>query len=413
MKINFRVSMILLGVIVLLLIFSSSSKVLAQAAPCSATTTDGLCYGRSNDAACSTVLMPDCNSFPACMYFWRTGSYNCKNHCYNTGQSGTCGTGSVCLCVDSNPCPLCTAQGKNLSQCSDSGCGGSDSTPPSISITSPTSNTTYSTSVSPLALSGTASDNSTVTQVTWSNDRNDGFVGGSGTATGTTSWSVPYINLESGQNVITVTAKDGCGNTGTDVITVTYTPPSSPGYPTVTSSEDANNYNIAISDPDALTEVSYAWGVEPNVYFLVPFAGDSNPVLSSTEQIHYQNLAANFPSAWDNLTSHKHPMQFYFLQPFTVANYSTSENNWDSYVSKTVSQFESQNAGILHYPAIYVIIYPEPYFSSGTFIDMFGSSDKHVLAEVYFSMLNDGSNINSYTKPNEIISNIMLHEFGP
>ncbi len=59
-----------------------------------------------------------------------------------------------------------------------------------------------------------------MTQVTWRNDR-----GGSGTATGTTSWSVSGIVLLSGENVLTVTARDAAGNTSTDTLTVTYTPP--------------------------------------------------------------------------------------------------------------------------------------------------------------------------------------------
>ena len=71
----------------------------------------------------------------------------------------------------------------------------------------------------PLTLGGTASDNVGVTQVTWANDR-----GGSGTATGTTSWSVSGIVLASGANVLTVTARDAAGNTSTDTLTVTYTP---------------------------------------------------------------------------------------------------------------------------------------------------------------------------------------------
>ena len=49
--------------------------------------------------------------------------------------------------------------------------------------------------------------------------------GGSGTATGTTSWSVSGIALLSGSNVLTVTARDAAGNTSTDTLTVTYTPP--------------------------------------------------------------------------------------------------------------------------------------------------------------------------------------------
>jgi hypothetical protein len=57
-----------------------------------------------------------------------------------------------------------------------------------------------------------------VTQVTWTNNR-----GGTGVATGTTSWSVPSIAFQPGTNIITVQARDAAGNLGNDVLTVTYT----------------------------------------------------------------------------------------------------------------------------------------------------------------------------------------------
>ncbi len=93
---------------------------------------------------------------------------------------------------------------------------GGDTTLPTIAITTPTSGSTYSTRTSSLALGGTASDNVGVTQVTWANSR-----GGSGTASGTTSWTATGIALQAGANVLTVTAKDAAGNTTTDVLTVT------------------------------------------------------------------------------------------------------------------------------------------------------------------------------------------------
>ena len=96
----------------------------------------------------------------------------------------------------------------------------SDTSAPTVTITSPASGATYSSATSALSLGGTASDSIGVTQVTWSNDR-----GGSGTASGTTSWSVASIALQTGSNVITVTARDAAGNTSTDTLTVTYTPP--------------------------------------------------------------------------------------------------------------------------------------------------------------------------------------------
>jgi uncharacterized protein YdeI (BOF family) len=88
---------------------------------------------------------------------------------------------------------------------------------PTVTITSPTSNPTYSTGVGTINIAGTATDNVGVTSVTWSNDR-----GGSGTASGTTSWSVNGIVLQPGVNVLTVTAYDAAGNSGTDTLTVTY-----------------------------------------------------------------------------------------------------------------------------------------------------------------------------------------------
>ena len=103
-----------------------------------------------------------------------------------------------------------------------------DTQDPTVSITSPTSSSTYDTTSSTVSLGGSASDNVGVTTVTWSNSR-----GGSGTGSGTTSWSIGSVSLQSGSNIITVTARDAAGNTGTDILTVTYTPPDMQN-PTVT-----------------------------------------------------------------------------------------------------------------------------------------------------------------------------------
>ena len=83
-----------------------------------------------------------------------------------------------------------------------------DTTAPVVTITGPTSSSTYATTASTLSLGGTASDAVGVTQVSWVNNR-----GGSGTATGTTAWSAG-IALQSGSNLLTVTARDAAGNIG-------------------------------------------------------------------------------------------------------------------------------------------------------------------------------------------------------
>jgi hypothetical protein len=91
-----------------------------------------------------------------------------------------------------------------------------DTTAPVVTITGPTSASTYAAAAMTLSLSGTASDSVGVTQVTWVSSG-----GGSGVASGTTSWAVASIALQAGSNLITVTARDAAGNTSSDTLTVT------------------------------------------------------------------------------------------------------------------------------------------------------------------------------------------------
>jgi hypothetical protein len=93
--------------------------------------------------------------------------------------------------------------------------GAPDTTPPSLSIVSPANNT-VSTSASSIVVSGTASDNVGVKQVTWSSS-----TGGSGTATGTTSWTTPPIPLYEGTTTIVINAYDAAGNSSWRSIVVT------------------------------------------------------------------------------------------------------------------------------------------------------------------------------------------------
>jgi hypothetical protein len=95
-----------------------------------------------------------------------------------------------------------------------------DTTPPTVAVTSPTRTGTYTTISTSLTAAGTAVDDVGVTQVTWANDR-----GGTGTASGTTSWTVAGITLRPGTNIVTITARDAAGNAGTSTLTVTCTAP--------------------------------------------------------------------------------------------------------------------------------------------------------------------------------------------
>ena len=90
-----------------------------------------------------------------------------------------------------------------------------DYTAPTIRITSP-SQTMLATSANTIVVRGTASDNTSLGSVTWSNS-----TGGSGTATGTSSWSTPPLSLAIGTNVITIRARDAAGNQSWRTILVT------------------------------------------------------------------------------------------------------------------------------------------------------------------------------------------------
>lgn len=95
-----------------------------------------------------------------------------------------------------------------------------DTTDPTVAMTSPTSGPSYSTGEDTISLGGSASDNVGVTIVTWTNSR-----GGSGTASGTDSWTISNIPLHCGaDNIITVTAKDAANNTASVTLTIDVKP---------------------------------------------------------------------------------------------------------------------------------------------------------------------------------------------
>ncbi len=101
----------------------------------------------------------------------------------------------------------------------------SDSMPPQVAITSPSTNLVYATSSSTIRLQGNSSDNIAVTHVTWSNNR-----GGNGVAVGTGAWASAQsaaadIPLQPGINTITITAWDLSGNSSSQPITINYNPP--------------------------------------------------------------------------------------------------------------------------------------------------------------------------------------------
>ena len=91
-----------------------------------------------------------------------------------------------------------------------------DAVPPVVTIASPAGG---GAAASPIAISGTATDSSGVAVVRWANDR-----GGSGTAFGTTSWTIPAVSLQPGVNTITISAWDPAGNGAGATLAINYQP---------------------------------------------------------------------------------------------------------------------------------------------------------------------------------------------
>lgn len=94
-----------------------------------------------------------------------------------------------------------------------------DLDPPSVTITEPTDDEAYATEEASIQLTGQAADAYGVTLVEWRvND------GPAVPCSGTTTWSTGSIDLAAGENEVTITARDGAGNVGSDVLLVTHTP---------------------------------------------------------------------------------------------------------------------------------------------------------------------------------------------
>lgn len=137
----------------------------------------------------------------------------------DSGKSGIC-TGTTNWSVDAVP----LVEGSNVITFTATDASGNtstdkitvtlDTTVPQISIDDPASLTTTEASVS---LTGTASDDRGISSISWSNS-----AGGSGTCSGTTSWSANNVPLTPGSNTITVTVKDIAGNTASDNVTLTF-----------------------------------------------------------------------------------------------------------------------------------------------------------------------------------------------
>ena len=92
-----------------------------------------------------------------------------------------------------------------------------EQTPIGIRITSPTTGATYNSTGPSVGLFGTASPQADVVRIDWTNSR-----GGAGLASGAANWSTGPIALQSGSNVIAVTAHGSDGGSASGSLEVAY-----------------------------------------------------------------------------------------------------------------------------------------------------------------------------------------------
>jgi hypothetical protein len=167
-----------------------------------------------------------------------------------------------------------------------------DTAAPAVSITSPASSGTFNATTPNISMAGTASDAVGVTTVSWSDSR-----GGSGTASGTNSWSAS-MTVPTGSTTVTVTARDAAGNQGTASLTISYSPPSDTTPPTVTNQQPAPNATGVATNATVratFSEAMDAATLNTTNFTLRPSASGSANVAGA---VTYANNVATFtPSA--------------------------------------------------------------------------------------------------------------------
>jgi hypothetical protein len=179
-----------------------------------------------------------------------------------------------------------------------------------LTVTQPVGGTA-TTSGASIGLAGATSGGTGTVRVTWMNNR-----GGSGTAMGSSTWSIAAIPLATGENVITVRAGDGSGRTASVPVTVTRqqapagpdtTPPSlritSPGFTIASTSAASITLRGTAADNTAVAGVRWTNSTG--------FAGDATgttawsasvPLRVGTNVITVQAADAAGNTGWRTLT---------------------------------------------------------------------------------------------------------------
>jgi len=142
---------------------------------------------------------------------------------------------------------------------------------PTITITNPTSSSTYTATNQVLnAIMGRASNQCGIVSVQFSDNR-----GGSGQCTGTTNWSYTGgITLYNGTNIITVTAYDAYGNSASDALKVNY------------SSKYSKLQNLELLEGGVVRSINMQDGLLPGVTNTIQWQVEAFEPILSALKIH-------------------------------------------------------------------------------------------------------------------------------
>jgi len=218
----------------------------------------------------------------------------------------------------------------------------SDTQPPTVTITSPVEENTYTTGSPTIAIAGTASDDQNLQQVTWINS-----TGSNGIANSTDNWTIDAIQLVEGANVITVTATDSTGKTAQDSITVTYTAVNSTnGVPVVSVASSTDDGNIAANTID--NDLSTRWSASGSGQWIQYDLGSTFSIsqaliahyVGNTRVAEFEIFVSNDASSWNSvfrgqssgttLQQESYPIQNATGQFVRIVGYGNSSNLWNS-----------------------------------------------------------------------------------
>ena len=159
-----------------------------------------------------------------------------------------------------------------------------DDAGPTLVIEVPAEGGQYLTPITPVAVSGTASDDSGVDRVEWSIEG-----GVSGTADGTTAWSIPTLELDEGENVLTVTAFDAHDNEAS--ATLTFVLDQTPPALTLGAPGSAGRFNTLDAAVDVAGTASDSWGIAAVEWSI---AGGASGTATGTEAWEITGLPLAF-----------------------------------------------------------------------------------------------------------------------